>query len=350
MPGSAELETLLWSTGLSVNDTDSLEKRNFTPLHRIVLGLSSVRLDAYLDMTTSEIDKRDLLGKTPLCWAASRPDSRAVETLLRYGASPSLADHRKQTPLHYCAGSGTPQSMELVLKAAMNKAHQQASTWREGNRPDDFSDQPDFLGHIVDTRDSKGRTPLNFATRMDFPEHTQLLISYGADMECIDAVLDRTTLLCAIYWQSHKVLPILLESGACTDIVDSRHASILHYAARFGDLKALDILSKYDLGQLDINSRDDSGHIPWEIFASRHERCITEDEDTREKSVKLFSQILENATKHITRPAHVCQEIEDDQNDSPSEKEAFYDAFSDPPAPDLQISQFEATAFQVSKL
>ena len=38
MPGSPELELLLTSAGLSLLDTDSLEERNFTTLHRIVLG------------------------------------------------------------------------------------------------------------------------------------------------------------------------------------------------------------------------------------------------------------------------------------------------------------------------
>lgn len=320
MPGSPELEFLLNSAGLSLSDTDSLEKRDFTTLHRIILGLSTIDLKSYLDTTTSELDVGDSLGKTPLCWAASRPDSTMVETLLAYGASPCIGDRRKQTPLHYSAGSGSPHSTRLILEAALEEAHQKASDWKRFNQSQDDNEQPDFLSEIVDARDSKGRTPLNFATRMNFPEHTRLLISAGANIECVDAVLDRTTLLSAIYWKSHEVISILLESGADADVLDARNASVLHYAARFGDLETLEILEKSDLGQLSIDATDDSGHTAWEIFESRHERCIAEEEEVRERSIEAFRKILENVTIETANPAHVCTEIEDEDSEDPFEE------------------------------
>lgn len=52
MPDSYEMEKLFFAAGLSMSDTDSLEKRNFTILHRIVLGFSSADLESYLETST----------------------------------------------------------------------------------------------------------------------------------------------------------------------------------------------------------------------------------------------------------------------------------------------------------
>ena len=243
-----------------------------------------------------------------------------VDALLSYGASPCLGDRRRQTPLHYSAGSGSPNSTRLILEAALEEARQKILDWNDVNSPKDRNEQPDFLSRIVDARDSKGRTPLNFATRMNFPEHTRLLISAGADVECVDTILDRTTLLSAIYWKSHEVISILLENGARIDVIDARNASILHYAARFGDLETLKILDNSSLGQLDINATDDGGHTAWEIFESRHERCIAEEEKLREISVEAFRKILTNATNEIANPAHVCNDVEPDGGEDPFEE------------------------------
>ena len=314
MPESLEMEKLLYAAGLSMTDTDSLEKRNFTTLHRIVLGFSTIDLQSYLETSTNDLDICDSLGKTPLCWAAARPNVHIVETLLRYGASPSLGDHRSQTPLHYCAGSGTAEATELVLKAALEEAKLRTRKWKRQSVDDSPESTPNFLSAIVNAPDSKGRTPLNFATRMNFPQHARLLISYSADLEAIDSVLDRTMLLSAIYWRSHQVLPILLDSGANTNIFDARKASLLHYAAKFGDLTTLQILSQYNIGLLDVDSTDDAGNTAWAIFESRHERCIYEEDEVREQSMQAFQKILENAKGVPTDVPHVCTNIVDPDN------------------------------------
>lgn len=306
MPDSPHVEKLLFAAGLSISDTDSLEKRNFTTLHRIVLGLSSVNLESYLETSTSDLDARDSLGKTPLCWAASRPNVKVVETLLRFGASPSLGDNRSQTPLHYCAGSGTAEAMEMVLKAALDEARLRTRKWKRQSGANCSEPSPDFLSAIVDAPDSKGRTSLNFATRMDFPVHAKLLLSYGANLEAIDSVLDRTMLLSAVYWRSHNVLPILLANGARTDVLDARKASLLHYAANFGDLGTLEILRDFNIGFLDIDAVDDAGRTARTIFESRNDRCIEEDDVIRVRSAEAFRTILDRSKGVHTESSPVC--------------------------------------------
>lgn len=197
------MQKLLHAAGLSMSEHESLEKRRFTALHRTVEGFSSIDLESYLETSTSELDVRDSLGKTPLCWAASRPDPRKVEILLKFGASPSLEDNRSQTPLHYCAGSGTTEATQFVLVAALEDAKLRTRKWHRQSSSSTSEPSPDFLSAIVDAPDSKGRTPLNLAVRMNFPVHAEFLLSYGANLEAMDAVLDRTMLLSAFYWRSH---------------------------------------------------------------------------------------------------------------------------------------------------
>lgn len=297
--------------GLSGADTETLEKRGFSPVHSIVLGLSDIALDKYLDLSLADLDNRDVLGKTPLCWAASRQDTSIVDTLLSYGAATHIASRKGQTPVHYAAGGGTAGSLRLLLNRALGINDENSATVSDAE-----------ASSIIDAVDNKGRTPLNFAVRMDFPEHTQVLIDHGANMECTDGFWQRTILLNAIYWNCHKVIPILLESGASTDALDVRNATILHHAARYSNLETLKILADHNLGLLDINVKDDNGHTAWEIFESPELRCVVESAEVRAESLKTFEKIAANVTKSHAEPAHVV-EIDDSDADS------FYDAVSE---------------------
>lgn len=73
--------------------------------------------------------------------------------------------------------------MEIVLKAALEEARLRAGKRKRQSGAYNSEPSPDFLSAIVDAPDSKGRTPLNFATRMNFPVHAELRTSYGANQE-----------------------------------------------------------------------------------------------------------------------------------------------------------------------
>lgn len=320
-PGEAFFEDFLTTIGLSRHDTDTLYKRQFTNVHRIVLGLLHLDLDEYLTAAGEEIDRPDHSGKTPLCWATSRPDPSFVEILLRRGASLLISDRRKQTPLHYCAGSGNAMSMRMLLEAV--KHHGLSDFSAESGIP-----VPDASLSIINAKDSKGRTPLNLATRMDFPIHAQLLISAGADMEAPDEPLHRTIVLTAIYWNSHTVLPILLENGARTDQRDAGNASILHYAARYANLKTLQCLSQHDLGKIDIDARDDGGLTALQVFGSSFDRVESESEQSHSSAEALFARIL---LRHKYRGGGYVDAAEetDDASDSDASFHDFDDANAD---------------------
>lgn len=99
-----------------------MEKLCFTGVHRIVLGIGGhCPLDDYLKISRKEIDDRDLTGKTALAWAASRLDPLPVRILLAHDASLSVTDYRFKTLLHYAAGSGSPEAVEMILQAIQEK-------------------------------------------------------------------------------------------------------------------------------------------------------------------------------------------------------------------------------------
>jgi len=308
----------LTAAGLSLGDTESSEKLCPTGLHRIVLGFGGlVDLEQYLLISGSEINVQDWTGKTALSWAAQGTDAGVVRTLLRHNASVSTRDKRNKTPLHYSAGnpSGVLESVEMILDS-ITELESGHGNWEES---------------LMEARDDKGRTPLNYATRKDLPATTQVLLDAGANINAVDTDTGRSILLNAIYWNSHGVLAMLLNRGARTDVKDKHGASLLHYIARFGDLQTLQIMSEHSLGFTDISSLDDHGFTALSTFNSADVRCHTEEGPDRELAKELFARIMADVSRLVEldddepddgRPARNAEEEEEDEmNDASSDVE-----------------------------
>ena len=224
MSGSIKLEHLQSSAGLSLSYTGSLAKSNFKPFYRIVLRPSTLDLISYVHTATSDLDNMDALGTTPLVWPASRPDTEAVRMLLDYGVSPSLRGQRQQRPLHCCTDSGIAQSKATVLQAKMNEARHQAYDWYGSSANEEEHGIPDVLRAIVDAHDGKGRIPLHFGIQSSSSLTVPML------SPSILCSIQRLS-MCAINWNNHEVLVVLLESDTRIDILDSCKTSLLHFAA-----------------------------------------------------------------------------------------------------------------------
>jgi hypothetical protein len=323
-PGDAFHEDFLTTMNLSREDPETLTKRKFSVAHKIVLGLSNLDLEEFLRAAPEEIDRPDQLGRTPLSWAASRPNPTFVEILLQHGASLYTADRRRQTPIHYCAGSGHAYSMELLLKAAKERSQ------NERRRRPSQSHSLLTVSDVINAKDSKGRTPLNFATRMNFPMHVRLLIDAQADAEAPDEPLKRTIVLTAVYWNSHRVLPILLQTPVRTNQSDACKATILHYAARYANTNTLDVLLQHDLDKIDILARDDSGLTALETFESEVDRVESETEYVRTESAAKFREILTRQAQKTPTSGHVVAEDSDTDthSDVSGSVDDFYDADS----------------------
>ncbi|PVH70552.1 ankyrin [Cadophora sp. DSE1049] len=272
---------ILTAAGLSPDHTDGLEKQCFTGVHRIILGIGGAfPLDDYLKVNCSEMNDRDLSGKTALAWAASRPDHIPVRILLEHGASLEITDNRYKTPLHYAAGSGAPESVRLILEAIKTPKGDRATP----------------IQSLIEAGDDKSRTPLNYATRMDLFPHTELLLRYGASLDARESKTKRCILLNAIYWNSHQVIPLLISHGAKTNNRDSNGATLLHHIARFADLDTLRLLSEINIGYADPEIQDARGMTPVDAFNSSEARCSPEEGETRQIAIQFFGRILGNVT------------------------------------------------------
>ena len=246
-----------------------------------MLGIGpTLDLDDYLKIAGPEIDAQDYTGKTPLSWAAQRKNTRVVEILLKHKASVEKPDHRGKTALHLASGSGTPEAVEMILKVI--KAMEQ--------------NLDDPRKSLIHAQDEKNRTPLNYATRGDLFQHAQLLIQYGADVEAPEADTNRSIILNAIYRNSHKVIPLLLDHGARTDVRDVHGATILHHIARFAGLQMMQAFSRYRLGPVDPNAADSRGLTTIEAFNSPDARCSPDNIADRAEAVRLFRYILGNVS------------------------------------------------------
>lgn len=276
-----------------LDDVDDLSKRGFSPLHRIIFGLSKVDLESYLSLTTAELDIPCALGRTPLFWASIRQNPDHVRILLEHGASISIADRRQQTPLHVAAAYGNYESLELLLAKASALCEKSEAFHLAGYVPNrtwnSISKTYTPMQEYLEVTDLKGRTPLHGAAHSDQEQHARLLLQYHADIEKPDSVLNRTPLLLCAYWNHHKVMRVLLDHGARTDVVDSMGMSLLHYAAKFGDAKTMNILARKCRG-LDTQCVDSEGRTASETFDQV--RCMLEDSHARNVSRWAFMHLL----------------------------------------------------------
>ena len=102
--------------GLFPSNNDYLEERQFSKLHKIVLGITSHNPSTELAVSCADIDNVDSMGYTPLLWAARRGDSEAVNLLLKAGANPNFCTSIGSSALMFAAG-GSFLCVKLLLKA-----------------------------------------------------------------------------------------------------------------------------------------------------------------------------------------------------------------------------------------
>lgn len=178
-----ELQTVMKFDSKSTESL--LPKHRFSIIHLTVFGLAKIHLEAYLLISTTDIESRCSEGRTPLYWAAIRNDIATVYILLHFGARVEVVDNLSGTVLHHplCV-----VCIETILSGA--SAHATSSSrngplvfkkysklrstmTRQSDRSDDL-----WFKRFLNQPNSYGWSPLSFAAmRNDWPKLARCLLT-----------------------------------------------------------------------------------------------------------------------------------------------------------------------------
>lgn len=293
--------------------TECLERRDFTMLHRVVLGLVSKDLRAELEASTSGINDLDSHGRTALSMAAERNDAAAVKVLLEYGADPIIVSPDQGSALHFATTArGSCCISPLLAHGAkvesMTNWKQTALHYVAAYKNDE---RPARLlleaGVDPNVKDLDGITPLQWAAVSGGDKVAVVLLEHGADPNNVDN-FNNTALLSTIKANRHKILDLLVHHGASLKSPLASGGTILHDIARDADRESLEILERVDHLHLSPDSLDDRGLTALEVLQSREDR-----------SPELIDAFLRLIKSHTTPTAPSNKEAILDRNNSGKE-------------------------------
>ncbi|KAI4254850.1 MAG: hypothetical protein LQ352_002871 [Teloschistes flavicans] len=275
------------------NDDSQLDERQFTTLHKVVLGMIGKSLADELDTTTALIDTIDSSGNTPLAWASARGDHSSVALLLDYGASMTIANDVDHKPIHLAAQTGNVDTVRILVQRGADIN----TTVRETNMTPihyaaEFQDSFQHvkglasLGARIDGQDYLGWTPLHWASWRGHLASLNALVSCGADVNA--KTLDgNASIMLAVANNSHKCVQRLIELGADCSVVRDSQWNVLHYAAIGASVDTLRALGKADLSgtHLQVLRTKDTNQTAADMLSARIKAF--EDDAVKQKEWKL---------------------------------------------------------------
>ena len=233
------------------DDNDYLDDRQFSTIHKIVLGLSLANLGGELAKSETNPDIYDSAGRTALSWAVQREDLVAVDTLLKFGANPELPSKNGTSPLAMAAYSGNLSCFRLLLEAGSSVTAKNTQGFTVLHHAVSYPRQSIKLikylmaaGGGARENDIYGRTPLYMAVSYcNVNVVGTLVVDYGADVkeQYPDGDTPLSSALCTC---NDDVVQWLLENGAELNTANNAGETCLHRLAKYGSLKTIDIFRK----------------------------------------------------------------------------------------------------------
>jgi ankyrin repeat protein len=205
-------------------------------------------LETELGILTASIDEQDSLGRTPLFWAAGRGDDHQVRLLLGHGANLQIraikSNAKVKTPLHAAARSGNYECLSLLLQHGA----QVETRGGEGLTPlsfaASFNDGNKCLkmllerGVDINVRAAEGHTPFMAAMMNGMFYNTRLMPKYNPDVDNRGSE-GWTTLSSCVFCNMYESIRLVILHGASPETVTDEADTLLHVAARYGDLDTL---------------------------------------------------------------------------------------------------------------
>lgn len=259
--------------GSLLKDSDYLETRGLSILHKIVLGIIPKNLEAELKISTACIDMGDARKRTPLAWAVIRDDLETVETLLAFGADPKLVDEFGDAPLSF---SKSVEVCNALLKAGANVNYRtkfyQRNALHQLCRGHVNVEVVDLLIHAgieFNMRDIDRETPLMIAVFWHKTATTERLIEYGADVNATNISSQDNTIHLAVSFSHYQIIPLLLARGVVYTAINVYGRNIAHMAAKSADTQTTITLAESKLSGLDFSLKDVDGKTPADYIAER---------------------------------------------------------------------------------
>jgi ankyrin repeat protein len=309
------------------DDTDCLEKRQFTLLHSLILGIEPGELETeLLNSNIQQIDAVDSTGRTPLSWASSRGDIANVQKLLQHGANPNITSICGMSPLHYAVRPASYRCITPLLAAGARV--DELTNWLQTplHNAAAYKDDPQFLEALVDSgadvnaRDRDGNTPLGCAALANHAKSAAFLLTCGANIDSQD-FKGWTALLDAVDTNNHDVAKLLICEGADTALTLKEGDTVLHRAAERGDVETMDILNNAVSVGVDISARNVHGYRARDLLEKRSYVL----QEMREAFERLEMSCLKEAEDKVLGP-RAGDESPDEDTDKIQDDERFVDA------------------------
>jgi ankyrin repeat protein len=276
----------------------------FTHVHKVIAGLRPLNLTKVLEnpLYRSQINARDSLGETPLGLAALLGDHRAVETLLVAGADVTLPlqSSASLNPLRRAVKSQRSRCVELLLMASANQFSLDSRGATLLHTAAAGCDSLSLIhplllrGIPLDSRNTHDCTPLSFTPLNDNYKVARFFLSQGANINNVDKDGD-TPLTEAIRLNAHNCLRLFLNEGANVRTRNHRGWTVLHFAAAYGDIESIQILTSRCLRGLNVQAHNIHGKMPRD--------CLLERQRLPQGVLEAFESLLRSVTPETTSSA-----------------------------------------------
>ncbi|OLN88041.1 putative ankyrin repeat protein-like protein 1 [Colletotrichum chlorophyti] len=208
---SEKIVALMCELGASVNAVDSM---GCSAVHHAAVSPEEDDTLAVLIHAGSDVDRRDLGGRTPLIAAVQNCRFHTIEKLLEYGADLEARLRNGKTALHVAISMRSSPLTEFL------------------------SDQGAYLDRRVNEH-----TALTFAIATNCPDIAEVLIEAGANVD-LPSLKGNFPLLAAAAIGDIGTMKLLLSRGAKLEAVGSEGYMAIHMAAHENQLEALHLLFK----------------------------------------------------------------------------------------------------------
>lgn len=276
---------------LMFSETECIERRDFTMLHKVILGLASSDLGQLLSDSTVDLNTLDNNGRSPVSLAAERGDLEALSTLLRYNPDVNISCTSGSSPLHFASCAQNPSCMKPLLGAGaivdsftnwnQTPLIYAAAYVKSAANAEILLDS----GAKIDWRDRDGITALSWTAIANNIPVAEVLIRRGADVNNIDRGGDTFATLCVTNNQTELLRLLIGHEIIFNTTVPSK--SLLVLMAQHATIETMQILSELIFEDIGVSAKENDGS-EWNDILDARLDC---DEDLKKASRRFMKRI-----------------------------------------------------------